>query len=405
MLPTFRAFFSCAVALAFAACAEPKGPKPPPKVPMVSGFATLEPGLLLPGPPSGRALDPEQAEGAPWPGQPLQGLSAILPVGDELLALSDNGFGTKANSPDFELRLHRLRVDFEAGELRHVASTVLVDPAGHLGAAAKARPLTGADLDPESFARAADGSFWIGEELGPSLVHVSANGELLGPPLPFPLDGPLAAYGRGVPYARSPDHPELAALPEPERLAKASVERSRGLEALAGEPSGRFAYAFLEAPLRDDPDRTRVPVLELDLQEGRFTGQAWWYRLEREGNAVTDAAASGAQSLVVLERDDGEGDAAELKRVYEVRLDRAGPDGRLEKRLLADLLDLADPDGHGPSSGGVLRLPHKTPEGVAVLGPTTLLVVTDDNFPFGKARGDEPEETELVRVELPRPIR
>ena len=57
----------------------------------------------------------------------------------------------------------------------------LTDPGGYLDftlrSAGAARPLTGGDLDPESFVRLADGSCWIGEEFGPFLLHVDADDE------------------------------------------------------------------------------------------------------------------------------------------------------------------------------------------------------------------------------------
>jgi hypothetical protein len=39
--------------------------------------------------------------------------------------------------------------------------------------------LTGADFDVESIVRAADGTYWIGDEFGPFLLHFSATGTLL----------------------------------------------------------------------------------------------------------------------------------------------------------------------------------------------------------------------------------
>ena len=44
------------------------------------------------------------------------------------------------------------------------------------------RLLTGADFDIESVVRAKDGTFWIGEEFGPFLLHVAADGRVLAGP-------------------------------------------------------------------------------------------------------------------------------------------------------------------------------------------------------------------------------
>src|SRR5262245_35565150 len=51
--------------------------------------------------------------GPACPGQPVQGISAILDAGGGALwAMSDNGYGAKDNSEDFLLGVHRLRPDF-----------------------------------------------------------------------------------------------------------------------------------------------------------------------------------------------------------------------------------------------------------------------------------------------------
>ena len=68
------------------------------------------------------------------------------------------------------------------------------------------RLLTGADADPESLVTMPDESFWIGDEIGPWLLHFSVDGELLAPPVELPDN------------VRSVDHP----------LVLAQRRRSRG---------------------------------------------------------------------------------------------------------------------------------------------------------------------------------
>src|SRR5919106_1897822 len=71
---------------------------------------------------------------APYPGQPVQGFSAVHRNGDgSYLVMSDNGFGSKLNSQDFELRVHRIVPDFETGVTRVVdGGFQLSDPEGHV---------------------------------------------------------------------------------------------------------------------------------------------------------------------------------------------------------------------------------------------------------------------------------
>ncbi len=62
------------------------------------------------------------------------------------------------------------------------------------------RFLTGADFDLESIQPMADGTFWIGEEFGPYLIHVDAQGRVLRL-VETMMDGQAL---------RSPDHPALS---------------------------------------------------------------------------------------------------------------------------------------------------------------------------------------------------
>ncbi len=65
------------------------------------GYAVLPADTFAPGPPSG-AYSSSGERGAPrFPSQPVQGFSAIRPLGGgAFLVLSDNGFGSKRNSPE-----------------------------------------------------------------------------------------------------------------------------------------------------------------------------------------------------------------------------------------------------------------------------------------------------------------
>ncbi len=95
-----------------------------------------------------------------FPGQPVQGISAILDAGGGALwAMSDNGYGAKDNSEDFLLGVHRLRPDFltasgGAGTVAVEGFIGLSDPVGRIPFAtvrgAGDRALTGGDFDIES---------------------------------------------------------------------------------------------------------------------------------------------------------------------------------------------------------------------------------------------------------------
>jgi len=106
----------------------------------------------------------------------------------------------------------------------------------------------------------------------------------------------------------------------------------------------------------------------------------------------------------VIERDQNQGAAAALKRIYEVDLRRVGPDGFLVKRQVADLLDIADPARISlPARPGDIGLgdpfsmPFVTIESVLPLHGDRLLVINDNNYPFSAGRNPtRPDDSEFV---------
>ncbi|MGA9575726.1 MAG: esterase-like activity of phytase family protein, partial [Lysobacterales bacterium] len=186
----------------------------------LTGFAELPADTFMPGPTSGQFIEASNNRLPPFTDkQPVQGFSALLEgENGAYYVLSDNGFGTRENSPDYLLSIYQVYPDFRTvnggdGKIRVGRVIHLRDPGVYLPypATREDRLLTGADLDPESFCRVADGSFWIGEEFNPSLLHFSADGVMLA--APFKLNGLNA---------------ENNPTGEP-----ASLPRSRGFEGMA----------------------------------------------------------------------------------------------------------------------------------------------------------------------------
>lgn len=65
----------------------------------------------------------------PFDGQPVQGHSGIQRMDDgSFWLLTDNGAGSKANSPDFMLFLNRYQLDFKSGEFKRLETIFLHDP-------------------------------------------------------------------------------------------------------------------------------------------------------------------------------------------------------------------------------------------------------------------------------------
>ena len=348
----------------------------------------------------------------PWPfrGQPIQGLSGVAIAADgDLLAIADNGFGARANSQDALLGLHRLRPNWADGSVAVVESVFLADPNGiarfpTIGDPTATRYLTGSDFDPESLARIGDRLF-VGEEFGPYVMEIDRAGRL--------VDLHEAALD-GAPL-RSIDHPALrAAYREPSTPHR--VPRSGGFEALAATPDGARLWAFLEKPLRADPEDAApeggeapfVRILEFDVAAARWTGRGVKHRLADGAAAIGGADMIGPRTALVIERDWGQGDPARAcpdqqrslacfprpARVKRVSLiDWAEPDADGFARVIGhiDLMDIAAPDG------GRFTFPFVTVEAVARVDEARILVMNDNNLPGSRGRApDRPDDTEII---------
>ncbi|MGW5682091.1 esterase-like activity of phytase family protein [Nonomuraea sp. NPDC003754] len=384
------AMMMCAGALAFgatapAAAADP-GADPRPGGDgraTLTGFASLPARTFVPGsPPSGAQLGTTPINGVtpPFPGQPVQGFSGIARRGDGVFdVLSDNGFGAKANSADFLLRVHQIKPDFAAKTVRVLGGFNLSDPRGLVPfpLTRPDRTLTGADFDVESIVRAADGTYWIGDEFGPFLLHVNGRGELVDAPIELP----------GV---KAPENPGLDG-------AQPNLGRSKGFEGLARSVDGRRLYPLLEGTVSGDPAGT-LRMYEFDLRRRAYTDRRWTYRLDDPSHAIGDAIAVDRHRFLIIERDNLEGDSAKVKRVYLAdKRDRDG-DGALDKTLVADLLDLASP-------AGTFRFPFQTIEDVIILDDRTLGLLNDNNFPFSSGRRPgSPDDNEFITIRLARPL-
>jgi hypothetical protein len=345
-------------------------------------------------------------EPVPAPGsrQPVGGFSALLdaPGRDVYWAMPDNGFGNKANSRSFILRVYRVRAGWETarggtGEVEILDWIDLRDPDELIPFAivregSEDRLLTGGDFDPESMRIARDGTLWFGDEFGPFLLHTDRTGRVLEAPIPT----------RGV---RSPDYPGIT----PER---ANLARSNGFEGMALSGDGRRLYPALEGPLTTDPDKTRRWIHEFDLRTERYTGRRFQYRVADPSYLVSDFTSLGDGRYVVLERDNFENAQARHKKAFVIDLARVGPDGFLVKREVLDLLDIRDPDlispparpgdfGIATPADRTFKMPYVTIEAVLPEGRDRLAIVNDTNFGSRGRNTALPDYSDFIGVRVP----
>lgn len=367
--------------------------------PTLRARAKLSADHLAKGPASGAKSTPGNGRQGPWKGQVIPGFSAVVEgQHGHFFGLPDNGFGAKNNSDDFLLRIYDVTPHWETA--RHHTGTdtgditvnrfiELRDPNHNISwpivnTSSRKRLLTGADFDPESLVRAKDGSFWIGEEFGPFLLHFGADGVLLQAPVPLP----------GV---KSPSNPTLAAGEKP------NLRNSKGFEAMAASRDGRYLYPILEGYLDGADKRTRI-VNQYDIRLGRYTGRTWKYQTDTDDNLVADAFMRADGSILVMERDDFWGPRAVTKRVYQVRLGQQEKDGFLAKHLVADLLKMDNPGEIGVASdpgaygvGRTFSFPFQSVETIVQLRDGRFLTAVDNNYPGNDARHPgRPDDTEMV---------
>ena len=394
--------------------------------PVLLARAVLPADTFAEGPRSGAAITPATNNGrtSPFDRQPVQGFSGILNNGDGTFSmLSDNGYGAKGNSADFNLRVYTVRPNWKtkaggAGGVDVVSFIELSDPDRLVpfpivNQNTAGRVLTGADFDLESVRRTVDGTLWFGEELGPYLLHTDAKGKLLDAPIPLPIPGQLEWWmlSGGQRFVRSPDHPDFVSLPDQDARNRASnLPSSRGFEGMALSADGSKLYPMLEGPLRADENRTRLLVSEFDLAARRYTGAIWYYRLESPAHNIGDMTAINATQFLVIERDNNEGAAAAFKKVFLVDMARQDQ-GYAYKTEVVDLLAIADPDGISGSDARAVRLgnpfgmPFVTIESVLMLDPQTMVIVNDNNYPFSNGRRPgSPDDNEFIQIRLPQPL-
>jgi hypothetical protein len=388
------------------------------------GWASLPGPTFSPGPVSGQFIGAgpfNDGHVPPFPGQPVQGFSAILqgPVPGTFYLMSDNGFGGRANSPDALLRVYAARIDWATRSLQPVHFTTgaprtsfdrdtfitLHDPDRRLGYPIVAdrthyvaggdiavdptirdqRLLTGSDLDPESIRRDRHGNFWFGEEFGPFVVQTDASGRVLTRELALP----------GV---ISPDSPYLA----PGQTT--NLPRSRGFEGMALSHDGSRLLTMLEGTVTGDPAGT-VRINEIDLASGAYTSFQALYRMDPAAAAIGDFTAVDERRFLVIERDGGQGATARFKRVFLADLGARDADGFVAKTEVADLMNIADPDDLNGDGSTTFTFPFVTIESVLLVDWDKLLITNDNNFPFSNGRtAGVADNNEFMLLQLTQPV-
>jgi hypothetical protein len=252
-------------------------------------------------------------------------------------------------------------------------------------------------MDTEGLALLDDGSFWAAEEYGPSLVRISAGGEVLLRLVPEGVELPGAHY------------PVRAALP----ALAARRHLNRGFEAVAATPSNRWLYLAFQSPLahpgreqHEGANHVRLWRLDNDAallaqflyrldDPDAFARDSSKGRIGRSDIKLCEIAALSERELLVLER------ASETSKIYRVTIDddlavgeehlevetrptieMLSSEGAALPELRKELLFTSD---DWPQVGADI-------EGMALLDERTLLIVSDNDF------GCEGKQTRFYRL-------
>ncbi len=263
--------------------------------------------------------------------------------------------------------------------------------------------------DTEAIVAMADGCFWVGDEYGPSLLHVGQDGQVLQRWVPKGLEKVL----KGADYDVKGVLPAIALR---RRI-------NRGFEAVAASPDERWLYVVFQSPLAHPNvaafEKARhVRIWKLDARTGAIGAQfaypldepASFLRDREAGNVefsdvkVSEVAVIGSGRLLILER------ISRTTKIYRVDLSprfsvpAAHMDVRSRPTLEQSSAACGPPDDFPVLAKTLVFTTDDAPEmdrdleGLVVLSPNELLLVTDNDFSVEGAR------TSFWRVRLAVPL-
>jgi len=211
-------------------------------------------------------------------------------------------------------------------------------------------------IDPEGIAYDSRRShYWIVEEYGPSILKVDSKGRIL---------------NRWIPVGSGTHRDGIEELPA--QLAERKSNRGFEGTALVDDT----LYAFLQSPLA--PDKSKIKVLAFNIATQKTIKILDYSLHDSEANKIGDVSALPDGRLLVLEQD-GETHDKALRKIFVWN----PKDGT--KTLVVDLT----------AAGFVGR---EKVEGLTLLSPTRLAVVTDNDY---AVKGDFKSELAIFEVQIP----
>ena len=242
-------------------------------------------------------------------------------------------------------------------------------------------------VDAEGLVLLSDGSWWIGEENGPSLIHVAADGRIQTRLVPAGTDKDFEKAN----YKVVGDLPAIFA----------KRQANRGIESVAISPDEKSLYTIMQNPLANPDAATykkakNARILKLDRATMKPVGE-YVYQLDdpqsfrndpsNKQNAprISEMLALGTDRLLVLERTD------KTTKLHEINL--AGATNILDTKWDSpstekSLESMNDLSGTGVipvkktarfDSADFANIPDKL-EGIAILGNGDVALINDNDF-------------------------
>ncbi|HAY48831.1 MAG TPA: hypothetical protein DCY62_07695 [Thalassospira sp.] len=242
-------------------------------------------------------------------------------------------------------------------------------------------------IDAEGIIRLSDGTYWIGEENGPSVLHVAADGTVIERIVPAgsekDFDGAAYKVSGGLP------------------AILVTRQTNRGIESMAVSPDETKLYFMVQNPLANPnadaykaAKNTRLFVYDRVAQ--KLTGE-YIYQLDdpqtfrndpsKKQNAprISEVLALGNDRLLVLERTDKTTKLHEIKldgatNILASRWDDMSTSPSLEQQNDLSTIDLVAVNKTLRfDSADYPEAPNKL-EGLAIMGDGALAMINDNDF-------------------------
>jgi hypothetical protein len=378
--------------------------------------------------PEGRVLDYSIGIGSGAFRHPADPANVVWTVGDrgpnftcaEAAKVFDAALITKCKalangrlypSPGYAPSIYKVEIDRGAKTFRVVQTIPLKSRSGKpvlglLNPQTKATKDTGIDLsgttlpdsadnvDLEGIIRLSDGTFWIGEEMGPSIAHVGPDGRILRRHVPA---------DQAEDY-RAADTEVIANLP----AILSKRQGNRGIESMAVSPDEAFLYFIMQNPLANPDAKAyqaakNARLFKFDRVKGQVVGE-YVYQLDgpqsfgldpsdrQSDPRISELLALGPDRLLVLERTEGttklhEVSLAGATNILGTQWDDAASRPSLEQQngLAAIGIVPVTKVLRFDQARDFKDAPAKL-EGLALLGDGALMMINDNDFGI---RGDE----------------